>query len=259
MHDFTGRTYMVVGGGSGMGEAAVRRLVSEGARVAVVDRDLEAANQTIAQFGDSAIAIAADITSADEVDAALAATVAWSGRLDGAVNTAGMGMGGSYRDQSLEQFKRVYEVNVFGMYNLIRAEAVYLADHDGGAIVNFASTNALQPAENISAYASSKAAVDMMTKIAAMEFARHGVRVLALGPALTETPMVSKFLADQDVKKAFTDNILLGRPARPEEVAAVVSFMLSEDASYLTGQTIYADGGSLTMRYPTASERKLSK
>ncbi|MGX1163689.1 glucose 1-dehydrogenase/3-oxoacyl-[acyl-carrier protein] reductase [Arthrobacter sp. SLBN-100] len=259
MARFENKTYMVVGGGSGMGQATVNRLASEGARVAVVDRDLAAAQATAGALGHTAIAIQADITDSDAVEGALGKIVEWSGRLDGAVNTAGLGFSALIRDQTAEEFQRVFSVNVFGMYNLVRAQAVFLADQGaGGAIVNFTSTNVEQPAELLSAYSASKAAVDVLTKVAAMEFAASGVRILGLGPALANTPMVAKFLSNERIRTAFVENILLGRPAEPEEVAAVCAFMLSDDASYLTGQTIYADGGSLLMRYPTSSERVIN-
>jgi len=239
-----------------MGLATVDRLLEEGARVSVIDRDIALLKDRLAA-GLRVNAWSADITSTVEVDRALTASTEWGGAPAGAVNSAGMGFSRLIAHQSAEEFRRVIDVNVIGMYNLIKAESD-LMRATGGVIVNFASTNAVQPGEALSAYASSKAAVRSLTEVAALEFAPDGIRVVGVSPALTDTPMVRRFLENADVKRSFTENIPLGRPAQPTEVAALVTYLLSDDASYITGQTINCDGGSTLMRYPTYAERTIN-
>ena len=252
MRGLEGKLVAVVGGASGMGRATAVRLIEEGARVAILDRDGDTAKAVAASLGDRASATEVDITDEASVSGAFQ-TIAGSDVLHAAINTAGVGFSAPIANQDIADFRRVYEVNVFGLYNLIRAESAILGP--GGSIVNFASTNARQVGENISAYASSKAAVVSLTEVAALELAPRGIRVVGVGPALTDTPMVRRFLENSSVREGFLSNIPLGRPADPAEIAALATFLVSADADYLTGQTFYADGGSLLLRYPNARER----
>lgn len=251
MRGIAGTHVVVAGGASGMGLATVERLLEEDARVSILDRDVS----HVADIGSNDIVAghAVDIVHPDAIASALDAAIEWGGPIHAAINTAGIGFSATIADQTIDQFRRVYEVNVFGMYNLVKAEAERLGG--GGAIVNFVSTNSRQPAAAFSAYASSKAAVENLTAVAAIEFAERGIRVCGISPALTATPMVKRFVENPDVLEAYTANILIGRPADPSEVAAVAVFLISDDAAYLTGQTIPVDGGSLLLRYPTLAER----
>lgn len=257
MRGLNGKHVVVAGGASGMGFAACTRLREEGARVSILDRDVSAVRGAVSSDAHVEV-FEADIVEPQSLAAAFTRIVEWGGTVSAAINTAGRGFSAPIETQTIEQFRQIYDVNVFGMYNLIKIEADHLSGA-GGVIVNFASTNAVQPAESLSAYASSKAAVESLTQVAAMELTHKGIRVVGVGPALTNTPMTQRFLADDEVRAAFTDNILIGRPAEPAEIAAVAVFLVSDDASYLTGQTIYVDGGSLLMRYPTLAERSGSR
>ena len=254
--NLSGRTAIVFGGGSGMGRAVAQRLSMEGVAVAVVDRDIEAASQTVATLKAGALAVAADVTNEAEVAQAIETCAHHFGSLDIAVNAAGIGISVALTEQSLDQWQRVQNVNLAGLFLCCKHQALTMkAQARGGVIVNFISTNAEQPGEGLSAYCASKAGAAMLTRVAAMELAPDNIRVVGVGPGLTETPMVARLLALPDAHAEFVDNIPLGRPGKPEDVAALVAFLVSDEAGYITGDTIYVDGGALNKRYPSLASR----
>lgn len=250
------RVALVTGAGSGMGAATARRLVDEGASVLIVDRDPEAADLVHQRLGSRTHSFVADVTDPEEMRQAVQLAVQLWGRLDLGVNAAGIGASTLILDQSVEEFQRVVDVNLRGAFVSMQAELQqFAAQGGGGVVVNFASTNARQPGEGLAAYASAKAAVSMLTQVAAMESGASGTRVVAVGPGLTETPMVARLTQNKTARAAFEEAIPLGRPARPEEVAAVVAFLCSDDAAYITGDTLFVDGGALTRAYPSLAKR----
>lgn len=254
MRKLEGRVAVVVGGGSGMGQAVAQRLSREGARVAVVDRDLDAAKASAETLTTASLALRADVVDEADIVAALDAVHDSFGALDIGVNAAGIGISVPLIEQSLEQWQRVHCVNLAGLFLCCKHQALQMKAR-GGVIVNFISTNAEQPGEGLSAYCASKAGAAMLTRVAAMEFAAHNIRVVGVGPGLTETPMVQRLLSMPSARAEFLDNILLGRPGQPDEVAALVTFLVSDEASYITGDTIYVDGGALNRRYPSLASR----
>ncbi|VTU24420.1 Glucose 1-dehydrogenase 4 [Variovorax sp. PBS-H4] len=254
-----GRSALVTGAGSGIGRAICGRLCDEGARVACLDRDAAAAKATAEAIGRGAVPVVADVANTADMRRAVEEAVAAFGRLDIAVNAAGVGASARLVDTALETWQRVLDVCLTGVFVSSQAQARQMIAQGGTAvIVNIASTNAQQPGEGLAAYCAAKAGVEMLGRVAALELAPHGIRVAAVGPGLTDTPMVARLLADPVARDAFLDNIPLKRPARPEDIAAAVAYLASDDAAYVTGQTLYVDGGASMQRYPSLAARKPS-
>ncbi len=248
---FEGRVALVTGGGSGMGRAISKRLVSEGASVIVVDRYLDKAQETAAELGVAAVPFQADVTSEPDMEKAVSLAVESFGRLDIGVNAAGMGLTVRLVDQTLDQWRMVQEINLGGVFVSSKYEARQMQQQTGGGvIINIASDAALRPGEGLSAYCASKAGVVMFTRVAAMELAKDRIRVVGIGPGLTETPMTARFMSTPAIYDEFIKTIPLGRHAQPEEIAALVAFLVSDEASYITGDTYYIEGGSLTRGTP---------
>ncbi|MDB6000512.1 MAG: Glucose 1-dehydrogenase [Rhizobacter sp.] len=254
-----GRVALVTGGGSGIGQAICRRLCADGALLVVVDLQKDAAEATVAALDGDAIAVAADVCREDDMQRAVAAAVGRFGRLDIAVNAAGIGASATLVDTPLATWQRVIDVCLTGVFIASQAQARQMIEQGGNAvIVNIASTNSQQPGEGLAAYCAAKAGVEMLTRVSALELAAHGIRVSGVGPGLTDTPMVARLMANDNAKREFLANIPLGRPAQPEDIAAAVSFLASDDAGYITGHTVYVDGGALMQRYPSLAARKPS-
>ena len=252
-----GRVAIVTGGGSGMGRAISKRLVSEGASVVVVDRYLDKARETVAELGTAAEPFKADVTSEADMEAAVSLAVKRFDKLDIAVNSAGMGMSATLVEQTLEQWRLVQDINLAGVFVSCKYEARQMQQQpQGGVIINIASTNAVQPGEGLGAYCAAKAGVAMFTRVAAMELAKDHIRVVGIGPGLTDTPLVTKFMTNPVTYNAFVENIPAGRPCQPDEIAALAAFLATDEASYISGDTIYIDGGALTQRYPPLASRK---
>ena len=259
MSRFEGLVAFVTGGGSGIGAAAARRLAAEGARVAVVDRDLAHAQAVAQGLGERAFAVQADVNHEDAIEKAVAATVERFGRLDVAVNAAGFGTSAEVVDMTLEQWQGVINVDLTGVFLSTKHQArQMLRQGFGGAIVNIASTSAVQPGEGMSAYCVAKAGVVMFNQVAGMELAPHGIRVVGVGPGLTDTPATAAFMQHDKSRAAYLDNIPAGRAARAEEIAGLIAYLASPEAAYVNGETVFIDGGFRSRAYPTLNERRLA-
>jgi NAD(P)-dependent dehydrogenase (short-subunit alcohol dehydrogenase family) len=248
---FAGRRALVTGAGRGIGRATAERLAAEGARVAVVDIDDDAATEVARALGHSAVALAADVADEAAVEAAVAAAVdAWGG-LDVVVANAAVQLtGADDRVDRLdaETWRRTLEVNLTGAFHTVKHGARALLAAGGGAIVCTGSpAGHYGLASGLDAYSASKAGVTGLARVTAMDLAGEGVRVNAVLPGITETPMNLWWMDDPAERARTVASIPLGRPARPEEIAAVIAFLASDDASYVTGAVWTADGG-LTAR-----------
>lgn len=254
---FDGRVALVTGGASGIGAAVARRYVAEGGRVALVDRNVDAAQALAASIGDHALAVNADVRDEAQVDAAVQAAVSRFGRLDTAVNAAGYGTSAEVVDMTLAQWQGVLDVDLTGVFLCTKhAARQMLRQGGGGAIVNLSSTNGVQPGEGMAAYCVAKAGVVMFTQVAGMELAPQGIRVVGVGPGLTETPLTAPFLQSPTLRQPWLDNIPAGRPAQPEEIASLVLWLASDEAAYMSGETVFMDGSFRARAYPTLPQRR---
>jgi NAD(P)-dependent dehydrogenase (short-subunit alcohol dehydrogenase family) len=248
---FDGRVALVTGGGSGIGRATVRLLAARGARVVAADLDHGNAVATVEGLGDNvARAAAVDVTDPDAVDALVADVVSWFGGLDLAVNAAGIsGTYGNIADQSLDEWRRMIDVNLTGVYIALRAELrQMLAGGERSApasIVNVSSAAGEMGVPGLAHYSAAKHGVIGLTRSAALENARSGIRVNAVLPGIVRTPMLQRFAGGDDGVDAMAKGSPIGRAAEPEEIAQTIAWLCSDQASYVTGHAFAVDGGAL--------------
>jgi meso-butanediol dehydrogenase/(S,S)-butanediol dehydrogenase/diacetyl reductase len=229
---------LVTGGSNGIGAAIVARLAGEGANVLIADRTPPATTSDAIRY------IATDVAKTDEVAAAVAAALGHWGRLDLLFNNAGVGAFGEISETDDATWDQVFAVNIRAIFLFCRAAIPAIRESGGGAIVNIASISGLGGDYGMGAYNASKGAVVNYTRSLALECAAHGIRVNALCPGLVDTAMSSPGLERPEDKAQWLERIPLGRPAKPEEMASVAAFLASDDASYLTGSIVAADGGT---------------
>ena len=249
MYDFSGRAAVITGGGSGIGKAVALTLARAGARVAVLDINAEAASRTkdeIIALGGQAIADEINVTGEASVAAAFATVERSFGAIDIAFNSAGVRHERlDLIDTSLAAWKRIVDVNLTGVFLCVKAELAAMIPRKRGAIVNVASMLGIVGREKTGPYTASKHAIVGLTKTAALEAAAHGIRVNAVAPGFTATPMTEDMVPGgfAGLAQAVAHTIPLGRLAAPEEIAAVVAWLCSDQSSYVTGHTLTADGG----------------
>jgi 3-oxoacyl-[acyl-carrier protein] reductase len=241
-----GRNAIVTGGASGIGAGIVRRFVADGARVVIADRDADAAAALAAALGRGTLAVATDVADRTSV-AALASTVAsMVGPVDILVNNAGIG----HRPQPLEElvddeFDRVLAVNVRSIYLTARAFVPGMKLRGRGVILNIASTGGVSPRPRLAWYNASKGWVIAATRAMAVELAPAGVRVNAINPVASETPLLATFMGEDtpEIRAKFLSSIPLGRFATPEDMANAAAFLCSDEAAMVTGVALEVDGG----------------
>jgi len=236
MERFSGKVAIVTGGAKGIGAAIVARLASEGAKVMIADIEEPAVTESDVRFTRT------DVTSQAEVDALVRATLDAWGRLDILVNNAGIGHLDATTDMAPETWNRVFAVNVNAVFLACRS-AIPAMREEGAAIVNIASISGRFGDYAMGAYNASKGAVVNYTRSLALECAEAGIRVNALCPGLIETSLIGGALSTPTSRDIWLGPIPMGRPGQPEEMAAVVAFLASDDASYMTGSIVTADGG----------------
>jgi NAD(P)-dependent dehydrogenase (short-subunit alcohol dehydrogenase family) len=237
---------VVTGGGSGIGAAVCRRLAGEGAAVGVLDRRAGPAAEVAAEVG--GLALVADVGDAPALEAALVRADRELGGLTGLVNNAGVGNLKPLEAYTDAELDLIWRVNLAGTYHGLRAAAPLLRRSAGRgrspAVVNVASVSGVRPTRGEAPYAAAKAAVIALTQSAALEWA-PAVRVNCVSPGFVRTPLNEALVADAELRRGIESRTPLGRLGRAEEVAGVVSFLLSDAAAYLTGQNLVLDGGSL--------------
>ncbi|MFE8959276.1 SDR family NAD(P)-dependent oxidoreductase [Streptomyces iakyrus] len=248
---FTDRTALITGAGSGIGRAIARALAAEGANVVVVGRrrePLEETAESIEAAGGKALAVTADVARAADIEAAVAAAVEHFGSLDVAVNNAGVFRGGApLADLTEEDWHTQLGVNVTGVFLALRAEIRQMRTQpSGGAIVNIASTfGAHTRHPGAAAYAATKAAVSVLTRGAALDHIREGIRINAVSPGAVDTPMsLQPGETDADRSARARATLPLGRVTTTEEVAAAVLHLASDDAASTVGTDLVVDSGA---------------
>jgi NAD(P)-dependent dehydrogenase (short-subunit alcohol dehydrogenase family) len=248
-YDFSGKVALITGGASGIGAACARRFATDGAAVAIADRDQQLGDALLTEItaaGGKAAFFSLDVTDAEAVQRVVDATVAKYGRLDYAVNSAGIsGESNRLVDYSLEGWHQNIDINLNGVYYAMRAEIPAMLNNGGGAIVNLGSIMSLVSSPTTPAYVAAKHAVAGLTKNAAQTYSSRGVRVTAIGPGYIETPMLHNNATDEMIKVAAAMHPI-GRLGKPEEIAALALFLCSDDASFITGGIYPVDGGYLT-------------
>lgn len=241
---------LVTGGAQGIGYACAEALAQDGARLILCDINEEGVKSAAAKLGNNAVAINCDMADADQITVMFDQIESDHGTVEVLVNNAGVAMPGDFLETSLEDFKKVIDINLIGTYvALQRAAKSMVANKIKGSIINMSSINAVVAIPSIAAYCASKGGVTQLTKSASLALAPHNIRVNAVGPGSIDTEMLAGVNANPDAMKMMMSRTPLQRLGDASEIANVVAFLASDKASYITGETIYADGGRLGMNY----------
>ena len=243
--ELVGQSAVVTGGAQGIGLGIAKRLLEHGAGVVLFDRSEDVVSAAAAELGERAVGVAGSVTAAADVERALDVATAAFGTPTILVNNAGIGFMTPILDTPEEDWQAVYDVCVKGTFLCTKAFGRRVAAAAvPGAIVNLSSINAFAASDGIGHYASAKAAVAQFTKVAALEFAPLGIRVNAVAPGLTRTPMSAGGFLSGRMFEEFLAHTPLGRAGEPDDVAKVVVFLCSDYAGWITGVTLSVDGGS---------------
>lgn len=249
-----GRVIVVTGGGQGIGAACAERFAAEGARLALWDVNIGAAQalaERLRDNGADAQAMPCNVARKADVDAALAATVLAFGRVDGLVNNAGIFRAADFLDVTEEDWDAVIGVNLKGAFLVGQAVARQMVvQGNGGAIVNMSSVNGSTAIASIASYNASKGGINQLTRAMALALAEHGIRVNAAAPGTIATELARQaVLTSDEARQRILGRTPMKRLGEPEEVADVVGFLLSDAARYMTGEIVFVDGGRMALNY----------
>ena len=243
-----GKVAIVTGGNSGIGKAVVLALAEHEANVVIDyvanEKATEELEAQVAKLGDQAVGVEADVSKVDELQRLIDTAVQKLGRLDIMVNNAGVETRTSVLDTSEQQYDKVLNINLkSAFFGTQLAAKQMIAQGDGGRIINLSSVHEDWPMPGNAPYCLSKGGMRMLTRTAAVELGAQGIQVIGVGPGAVATPINVSTMDDPEKMKVLDNAIPLGRMAKPEEIAEVVAFLAGNGASYLTGATIFADGG----------------
>jgi NAD(P)-dependent dehydrogenase (short-subunit alcohol dehydrogenase family) len=251
MANLEGKVALVTAGATGIGLGCARAIVEGGGRVMICARRADTLKQAAAELGENADWVVCDVTDDESVDAAIAATVSRFGTLDAAVNSAGTGTAGPLLETPTAEFQRVLDTNLTGAFRCLRAEArAMLEAGGGGSIVNVSSIAGALTHPWMGPYCVSKAGLDMLTRCAADELGEHGVRVNSVLPGVVRTPMAAALSELPVSRDEYLRLMPISRIGEPEDVARFVAFLLSDEASWITGQLVAVDGGHTLRKGP---------
>jgi NAD(P)-dependent dehydrogenase (short-subunit alcohol dehydrogenase family) len=249
---------VITGAAQGIGYACAARFALEGAKVVLSDIDEalgEAAAEKVQAAGGEAVFVPCDVGEKSSVDALIESAVFAYGRLDCVIANAGIVHACDFLDLEEQDFDRVIRVNLKGVFLTGQAAARQMvaqgpvAGGDAGTIINMSSVNAVMAIPSITPYVVAKGGVNQLTKVMSLALAEKKIRVNAIGPGSINTEMYRTVNADAQKRRAVLSRTPMGRPGEPDEVAKVAMFLASDDSSYITGQTIYPDGGRLGLNY----------
>lgn len=241
-----GKVALVTGGASGIGKGIATMFAGLGASVVIADLDPDAAADAaseIADTGGKALSLELDVTDEESVAAAFARAVEEYGTIDILVNSAGTGCMSSVDELIIEEWDMVLDVNLKGTFLCIREASKIMKEKRAGRIINLSSINETVPLAGEIPYCASKGGVMMMTRAAALELGPYGINVNALGPGAIDTPLMDEVLQIPEIKEGILRQIPFGRLGRPEDVAKAATFLASELSDWVTGHTLYVDGG----------------
>jgi 3-oxoacyl-[acyl-carrier protein] reductase len=242
-----GKTALVTGAGSGIGKCIAETYAREGARVALADLNSDAAKSAARAIGNNAIALRCDVSKKADVDGMVDATLAAFGALDILVNNAGAThVNKPMLEIDEQEYDRIFAVNVKGVFLACQAVVPVFRESGGGVIINIGSTAGLRPRPGLSAYNATKGAVHILTKSLAAELAPDRIRVCAIAPVATETPLLPSFIGPAPgMREKFIATVPLGRLAVPQDIANAALFLASAEAQFLTGNIVEVDGGRI--------------
>lgn len=244
--DLTGKVALVTGASSGIGQATARLLAQRGASVVVAARNAERGRETVEEIraaGGAAELVRADMDVPADVVAMVETAVARFGRLDIAFNNAGItGRVAPFHEQSLEDWGEVLSTNLTSVFLCMKHEIAAMLQSGGGTIVNNCSGAGVMAAPGLPHYTAAKHGVLGLTKAAAKEYAAHDIRVNAICPGFIDTPQLGRFLDDPDARAATIAGIPAGKMGQPDDIARAVAFLCSDEAAYISGDTMFVDG-----------------
>jgi NAD(P)-dependent dehydrogenase (short-subunit alcohol dehydrogenase family) len=247
-----GKVALITGGPSGIGRACALRFAAEGASVAIGDVQAERMAELAAEIGgERTLTVPTDVTDETQVAALVDQTAERFGGVDIGLFAAGTGGVGPVHLLDSAVFDRVIKLNLYGVFYALKHTARRMVEQGrGGSLIAIASLNARQAAEGFTAYSTSKAAVAMMMQNAALDLGRYKIRANAIAPGLVETPLSAGLWQTDAIREAFIAETPMGRYAQPVEVADLSLYLASDASSFMTGQTLYLDGGQSLKKYP---------